>query len=50
MNIKDYKSGTFTKQYGYKSFNPNPINKEWGINNPEINTLFEEANPVINCN
>src|ERR1700737_1468931 len=44
MNINDYKSGTFTKQYGYKSFNPNPINREWSINNPEINTLLGEAN------
>jgi len=44
MNIKEYKSGAFTKQYGYKSFSPNSINKEWGINNPEINTLLEEAN------
>ncbi len=44
MNIKEYKSGALTKQYGYKSFSPNPINKEWGINNPEINTLLEEAN------
>lgn len=44
MNIKEYKSGDFTKQYGYKSFSPHPVNKEWGINNPEINTLLEEAN------
>ncbi|WP_119081235.1 Fic family protein [Chitinophaga alhagiae] len=44
MNIKDYTSGVFTKQYGYKSFSPNSINKEWEINNPEINTLLEEAN------
>ena len=44
MNIKDYKSGTFTKQFGYKSFHPNPINKEWEINNPEINSLLGEAN------
>ncbi len=44
MNIKEYKSGDFTKQYGYRSFSPHPINKEWGINNPEINTLLEEAN------
>lgn len=44
MNIKEYKSGDFTKQYGYKSFSPYPVDKEWGINNPEINTLLEEAN------
>lgn len=44
MNIREYKSGAFTKQHGYKSFSPNPINREWGINIPEINTLLEEAN------
>jgi len=44
MNINEYKSGPFTKQHGYKSFSPNPINREWRINNPEINTLLEEAN------
>lgn len=44
MNIKEYKSGSFTKQYGYKSFIPNPINKEWSVASPEISTLLEEAN------
>lgn len=44
MTIKDYKAGTFNKQYGYRSFNPNPINREWSITSPEVNTLLEEAN------
>jgi len=44
MNISGYRSGNFTKQFGYKSFNPNPINREWRLDNPEINTLLEEAN------
>ena len=44
MTIKDYKAGIFSKQYGYRSFTPNPINTEWNITNPEINTLLEEAN------
>ncbi|MEO6453261.1 MAG: Fic family protein [Ginsengibacter sp.] len=44
MNVKEYKSGTFTRQYGYRSFTPNLINKEWSINNPEINTFLQEAN------
>lgn len=44
MTIKDYKAGVFTKQYGYKSFQPNSLNKEWIIDNPEINTLLEDAN------
>lgn len=44
MNIKTYKAGTYTKQYGYKSFKPNFIEKEWLIDNPQISTLLEEAN------
>ncbi|MDR0793986.1 MAG: Fic family protein [Chitinophagaceae bacterium] len=44
MNIEDFKSGNFTMQYGYRSFHPNPINRQWNINNPAINTLLEEAN------
>lgn len=43
-NIKTYKAGTFTKQFGYKNFHPNPLNKEWVIDTPQINTLLEEAN------
>ena len=44
MNVKEYKSGVFTKQFGYKSFCPNKINKQWGLDNSEINSLLEEAN------
>jgi len=40
MNLEDHKSGNFTKQFGYKSFFPNPINFEWNINNPKINRIF----------
>lgn len=44
MTMKDYKAGSFNKQYGYRSFNPNPINSEWTVTSTEINTLLEEAN------
>ncbi len=44
MNISDFKAGEFTTKYEYRSFVPDPINKEWNINNPEINILLEEAN------
>ena len=44
VNIKDYTAGISSKQYGYKSFIPNLINKEWTIGSPEISTLLEEAN------
>ena len=44
MNLSEYKAGNFTKQYGYKSFHPNFLNKEWLVDNPEIGTLLEDAN------
>ena len=44
MNIKDFKAGKFIQQYKYKSFLPEPINKEWIISDPKINSLLEEAN------
>ena len=44
MTPRHFKSGIFTKQYGYKSFIPNLINREWVIDSPQINSLLEEAN------
>lgn len=44
MDLKHYKAGIFTKQYGYRSFCPHAINQQWRIESPEINTLLEEAN------
>lgn len=44
MNIKDFKAGKFIQQYKYKRFFPEPINKEWIISDPKINSLLEEAN------
>ena len=39
-----FKSGTFQKQDGYKSFSPEKINKQWLISNPEIQDLLGQAN------
>ena len=44
MDLKDYKAGKFTRQFGYKSFQPELLNKEWSLNHPELATLLEEAN------
>ena len=44
MDIKKYKAGVFTRQFGYPSFHPEPLNKEWKISLPELTTLLEEAN------
>ncbi len=44
MDIKDFKSGTYTPQFQYKSFLPDKINKEWILSEPKVNKLLEEAN------
>ncbi|MCK4787302.1 MAG: Fic family protein, partial [Desulfobacteraceae bacterium] len=35
------------QQYEYKSFSPMPVNHEWTWNDPQINTLLEEAMRAI---
>lgn len=44
MDLKHYLSGKFTKQFGYRSFVPEPINREWVISQPDLTVLLEEAN------
>ena len=44
MDISKFKAGKYVSQYQYKSFVPEPINIEWIISDPSINTLLEEAN------
>jgi len=47
MNLRNYKSGNWTQQYQYKSFLPVLINKEWTWDDPQINTLLEQATQAI---
>lgn len=44
MDLKKYKAGKYTNQLGYRSFFPEPINRQWIVSNPELITLLEEAN------
>jgi hypothetical protein len=44
MDLKHYKAGKFTKQFGYSSFVPGSINQEWIISEPGLTVLLEEAN------
>ncbi len=44
MDLNQYKAGAFTDEFGYTSFHPTPLNKEWIVNRPELLTLLEEAN------
>ncbi len=43
MNVKDFKSGIWKQQYKYKSFSPAMINHSWVWDDPQINTLLEQA-------
>jgi len=47
MNFKDFVSGRWVEQYQYKSFSPVTVNHEWTWNDPQINTLLEEAMRAI---
>ncbi|MCX6304268.1 MAG: Fic family protein [Bacteroidetes bacterium] len=44
MDLKDYKSGSFNNQFGYRSFHPEILNREWVASLPELITLLETAN------
>jgi len=44
MKLEEFKSGTYTKEYEYKAFLPNKIDKDWSWDSSEINILLEEAN------
>ena len=43
MNLKNFKSGVYVKQHGYKSFCPEKINHTWVWNDAKINVLLEQA-------
>lgn len=41
--MRNFKSGVYMKQKGYKSFEPEKINKEWTIENMELLNLLSQA-------
>jgi len=47
MNLKNYKSGTLKEQYQYKSFTPSAINHTFVWDDPEINTMLENATRAL---
>ncbi len=44
MILEDFIAGSYTQQYQYKSFTPNPLNSEWTWSDGKVNTLLAEAN------
>jgi len=49
MDIKDFRSGKYITQEGYKSFLPEKINKEWMLSSPELTSLLEEATSKVSA-
>jgi Fic family protein len=47
MNIKDFKSGTLRQEYQYKSFLPEKINHTFTWDDPQINTMLENATRAL---
>ena len=47
MNIKNYQSGTYKQQYQYKSFSPIKINETITWDDPQINTMLEDATRAL---
>lgn len=47
MKIENFKSGTWKKQYQYKSFSPTFVNQEWTWDDPRINVLLEQATRAL---
>lgn len=44
MDIRDFKAGSYSQQYQYKSFTPSKVNENWVWIDPKLNTLLAEAN------
>ena len=47
MNINNYQSGTYKRQYEYQSFSPEPINHDWTFEDGEIQLLLSEADRAL---
>jgi Fic family protein len=47
MKIENFKSGTWKKQYQYKSFSPTFVNQEWTWDDPRINVLLEQSTRAL---
>ena len=47
MNIKDYQAGTYKQQYQYQSFSPVKINETITWDDPQINTMLEDATRAL---
>ena len=47
IKISNFSSGTWVNQFEYKSFRPNLINREWEVDDIELQTLIADANRFL---
>jgi len=47
IQIEKFKAGQWIRQYRYKSFSPVFINRQWLINDPDLQTLLAEASRYL---
>lgn len=47
MKFETFKAGHWQPRYQYKSFEPVPVNHDWGWEDPSINTLLEQATRAL---
>lgn len=45
--MKDFNAGRYVTQGSYKSFQPNPINRNWEINDMEVMSLLSKADRML---
>lgn len=41
--MKDFEAGQWVRQHGYKSFQPTPINRQWVLDDMEVQQLLSQA-------
>jgi Fic family protein len=47
MKLEAYTAGTWRQRFRYKSFEPAPVDHDWGWDDLQINTLLEEATRAL---
>lgn len=47
MKFEDYQAGALQQRYQYQSFEPAPVNHPWHWEDPQVNTLLEQATQAL---
>ena len=43
LNVEQFQAGRWERQYGYRSFLPQPVAREWLLSDPQTQVLLSEA-------